>query len=239
MFSPKKIIMGVEVVATDYSMDTFDKNRQKWQNPKYPNLQADVPIPDPPVVVVDGSENLNISAHLVTALKFATATPPVEVLQTETPYSTAYLKIVPIPGASPNQFGGEALQFPYLRIVPFASTQTSLPSHEGNISFDDKYFYIYVAGEWTRVAINKFLPLIGCQDMNTSGQEGNVSFDSKYFYIYSKGQWRSVAISAFVPVPELVGLISDPSDINVSFDDKYFYIYTSGTWHKVAISQFS
>jgi len=220
-------------------LEKFNKNRQKWQNPNYPNLQADIPIPEPPIVVVDGSENLNVSAHLVTALKFATATPPVEVLQTEIPYTTAYLKVVPIPGAPPDQFGGEALQFPYLRIVPFASTQTSLKSHEGNVTFNDQYFYIYVDGEWKRVAIDKFLPLIGCQNMNTMGQEGNVSFDSKYFYIYTKGQWRSVAISAFVPVPEMVGYISEPSDMNVSFDDKYLYIYTSGKWHKVAISQFT
>ena len=187
----------------------------------------------------DGSNNLSISSHVITALKFATATPPVKVLQTETPYSTAYLKVVPIPGASPDQFGGENIEFPYLRIVPFASTQTSLKSKEGSVTFNDKYFYIYVSGTWERVAINKFLPIIGCQDMNTMGQEGNVSFDSKYFYIYCKGQWRSVAMSAFVPVPEMSGLVNDTPDVNISFDDKYFYIYTGGIWHKVAISQFS
>ena len=195
MFSPKKIVMGVEVVATGATLDQYNINRQRWRSPNYPNLQADVPLPVPPIVVQDGSENLNISAHVVTALKFATATPPVQILQTEIPYSTAYLKVVPIPGAPPDQFGGQPLQFPYLRIVPFTSTQTSLKSPEGSVTFNDQYFYIYVAGKWERVAIDQFLPLVGCQDMNTMGQDGNVSFDSKYFYIYTKGQWRSVAIS--------------------------------------------
>ena len=51
MFTPKKIIMGIEVVATDYNIQQLNKNREKWRNPNYPNLQKDVPIPEPPVSV--------------------------------------------------------------------------------------------------------------------------------------------------------------------------------------------
>ncbi len=51
MFTPKKIIMGVEVVATGYNIAQLDKNREKWRNVNYPNIQADVPILPPPVVV--------------------------------------------------------------------------------------------------------------------------------------------------------------------------------------------
>lgn len=49
--TPKKIVMGVEVVGTKANLDALDKNREKWRNPQFSNLQADVPIPSPPVVV--------------------------------------------------------------------------------------------------------------------------------------------------------------------------------------------
>ena len=50
-FTPKKVIMGAEVVGTKENLDLLDKNRQKWQSPTYPNLQADVSIPAPPIIV--------------------------------------------------------------------------------------------------------------------------------------------------------------------------------------------
>jgi len=49
--TPKKMILGTEVVATDYNMDQLDKNREKWRNANYPNLQKDTDIPSPPVSV--------------------------------------------------------------------------------------------------------------------------------------------------------------------------------------------
>lgn len=51
MFTPKKIVMGAEVVGTKENLSQLEKNREKWRNPNYPNLQADVPIPTPPIVV--------------------------------------------------------------------------------------------------------------------------------------------------------------------------------------------
>lgn len=51
MFTPKKIIMGIEVVATAYNLAQLDKNRQKWQSQYYPNIQADVPIEPPPLAI--------------------------------------------------------------------------------------------------------------------------------------------------------------------------------------------
>lgn len=50
-FTPKKIIMGAEVVGTAANLAELDKNREKWRNPNYPNLQKDVEIPTPPIVV--------------------------------------------------------------------------------------------------------------------------------------------------------------------------------------------
>ncbi len=53
MMTPKKVIMGLEVVRTDFDMETLNKNKEKWRNPIFPNLQKDVIIPEPPIVVVD------------------------------------------------------------------------------------------------------------------------------------------------------------------------------------------
>lgn len=51
-FTKKKIVMGAEVVSTDFEMETLNKNRNKWANPNYPNLQVDVELPSPAVSVV-------------------------------------------------------------------------------------------------------------------------------------------------------------------------------------------
>ncbi len=43
--TPKKVIMGVEVVSTSTIFE--DENEEKWHNQNYPNLQRDVVIPPP------------------------------------------------------------------------------------------------------------------------------------------------------------------------------------------------
>lgn len=62
-FTPKKVIMGAETVATNFDWSDQDQNREKWRNQNYPNLQKDVPIPAPPVVLRDTitiNENLPV-----------------------------------------------------------------------------------------------------------------------------------------------------------------------------------
>jgi hypothetical protein len=54
MFTPKKIIIGAEVIVTDSGDEVSNQNREKWRNPYYPNLPADVVIPSPPITMVDG-----------------------------------------------------------------------------------------------------------------------------------------------------------------------------------------
>jgi len=52
--TPKKIIMGSEVVETAFNIETeMQLNSEKWRNTNYPNLQKDVPIPTPPITFVD------------------------------------------------------------------------------------------------------------------------------------------------------------------------------------------
>ena len=60
-FTPKKIVMGTEVVATDFDFTDMDKNIKKWKNPNYPNLQKTESIPPPPVVL---GNSLNTSGSI-------------------------------------------------------------------------------------------------------------------------------------------------------------------------------
>lgn len=48
--TPKKIVMGEEVVASDFDMTSLDVYGEKWRNQNYPNLRKDTIIPAPPVV---------------------------------------------------------------------------------------------------------------------------------------------------------------------------------------------
>lgn len=48
--TPKKVIIGAEVVDTSFNLDRLDENFEKWRSQHYPNLQKDVPIPQPPHV---------------------------------------------------------------------------------------------------------------------------------------------------------------------------------------------
>jgi len=164
-FTPKKIVMGAEVVSSDFNMDTLDSNKEKWRNPNYPNLQKDVPIPVPPVTMVDSTKDPSIAIEIVNTLKSVTQSTMVDPILLGVDNAKPFLRIVPRPHDM--AAGGE----------------------EGNVSYDDKYFYIYTGGRWRRVAIGEFSSL--------PGQEGDVSFNNQYFYLYSKGAWRQVAIAEF------------------------------------------
>ena len=50
--TPKKFIIGMEVVKTEFDLSQEASNAEKWHNPNYPNLRYDTIIP-PPGVSVD------------------------------------------------------------------------------------------------------------------------------------------------------------------------------------------
>jgi hypothetical protein len=52
-FTPKKVIINSEVVATSFNLEQKDTNRKHWSNQNAPNLPADEPIPRPPIVLGD------------------------------------------------------------------------------------------------------------------------------------------------------------------------------------------
>lgn len=61
-FSPKKVVMGTEVVATSFDLQNMNNNREKWRSQKYPNLPADEPIPTAPIVL---GNPLNTSGSII------------------------------------------------------------------------------------------------------------------------------------------------------------------------------
>jgi hypothetical protein len=133
LFTPKKMIISAEVVATDYNMQQLDENREKWRNQMYPNLQKDVPLPEPPVTVVDNTgEAPTIATEILRTLTTVTQTPITSTTN------------VPIDDTHP-----------YLRVVPTPS-DLAASGENGYCSFDDNYFYIYSNNGWRKVAISQF-----------------------------------------------------------------------------------
>lgn len=130
MFTPKKIIIGTEIVSTDFDLSMTNKNRQMWKNPNYPNLQADVFIPTPPIIVGDTITDNSIVAQISQALKATTSTK--------------------LPITLPDAIS----TIPGLKIVPVPSNPLSL-GNPGDVSYDENYFYIYSEGMWRSIAISQ------------------------------------------------------------------------------------
>ena len=134
VMTPKKIIMGLEVVGTDYNFETKGSNKSKWKNQQYPNKDLSEVIPSAPISVVDGTATLSGAGQIVSTLNNI----KVNVQSSNTPQS-----------------GTSIQNYPYLRIVgtPIAIDN---PGQDGDVSYDDQYFYIFASGQWRRVAISNF-----------------------------------------------------------------------------------
>lgn len=132
VFTPKKIIMGAEIVAPDYNMELLNNNRDKWRSPLYPNIQSDVVIDTPKTSVVEGTSDKTIAGQILNTLRSYTPTTPTEVIADSVNNNVPYLRIVS-PPASLDAFG-----------------------YDGYVAYDESYFYIYSSNSWRRVAIAQF-----------------------------------------------------------------------------------
>ena len=133
VMTPKKVVIGAEIVNTGFELKKLDKNREKWRNPSAPNLQKDVPIPVPPVSLQSGiTDASQITNDILATLNRVTQPSTIESTQTE--FDNSY---------------------PFLRVVPLPTTQNPV-GEEGYVSYDNQYFYIYAGGGWKRVAISQF-----------------------------------------------------------------------------------
>lgn len=133
--TPKKIVLGLEVVGDDYNFETHNSNSEKWKNQQYPNKDLNEIIPTAPISVIDGAASITSGNSIVSTLN----------------------KIKVSGGSSNNTTPNSSIQnFPYLKIV---GTPNSINSagQAGDVSYDDDYFYIHTTdNQWKRVAISSF-----------------------------------------------------------------------------------
>ena len=74
-FTPKKVIMGVEVVGTDFNFKKLNKNAEKWRNQNYPNLPKDIIINKPPINW-SGDISIELLSHLKASVNVSTGRIP-------------------------------------------------------------------------------------------------------------------------------------------------------------------
>jgi len=131
LFTPKKIIIGTEVVGTDYDWSQLPDNSEKWRSKTYPNLKSgDEPLP-PGISWGDTKDSSAIPQsvkNIVNSLKVSTTASGWELTST----SQTDIQWQPAP-SNPDS-----------------------PGSEGWMAYDKKYFYIYSQGSWRRVPINNF-----------------------------------------------------------------------------------
>ncbi|HRT84643.1 MAG TPA: hypothetical protein P5523_08400 [Bacteroidales bacterium] len=132
LFTPKKIIIGTEVVGTDFDWTKVNDNSEKWRSKTYPNLKAgDEPLP-PGITWGDTKDSSGVPQSvrsIVSGLKVSTTASGWEL----TSISQTDIQWQPAP-QSPDS-----------------------PGSEGWMAYDTNYFYIYSQGSWRRIPINNFV----------------------------------------------------------------------------------
>ena len=203
--TPKKVVMGLEVVSTGFDLNSTIKNEnsEKWKSQQYPNLDYGDKIPPAPMVFDSDLSDVSMiiprspgdGTDIVNALKVASFKSPTVCWH-----------------FPPAGFG-----------------------QEGWISYDRNYYYIYVSGSWRRAPLSQFdfvsvspwappdtgslgvsgdlifsalqtatiaTPMVIWQfpppKLSTdTGREGRISFDTDYYYIYVGKVWRRIPIILF------------------------------------------
>lgn len=192
--TPKKMIIGMEVVRTDWELQQMNTNAEKWRKPQYPNLRYDTIIP-PPGLTVD--TNIQDNSFL----------PGGAWAGIKVDNSPLFLRIVPVPLTQDarGQDGDISYDDKYLYVhtdhqwkwvaisefTPACSDSVPLYGTPGSVEFNGQFFYIYSKGMWRKVAISEFGSAM-------SGEQGDVMFDTQYFYLYTSGQWRRVALASLM-----------------------------------------
>lgn len=188
--TPKKFVIGMEVVKTDFELSQMNPNAEKWRNKQYPNLRYDTIIPVPGITV-DTSIKDNT---------FLDAGPHVGIKVDNSPL---FLRMVPVPTqqSSRGQDGDISYDAEYFYIrtnhkwrwvaisefEPVCEDNVPLYGSPGSVEYNSRFFYIYTHGSWRKVAISEF-------DFSASGSQGDVMYDAQYFYIYTDGKWRRTAV---------------------------------------------
>jgi len=189
--TPKKMVMGTEVVKTEFELSQMNSNAEKWRKPEYPNLRYDTIIPGPPVTVD-------------TSIADSSFLPGGTWKGIKVDNSPLFLRIVPVPTQQDagGQDGDMSYDAEYFYIhsnhkwrqvaisefVPVCGDNVPLYGSPGSVEYNSQFFYIYTHGTWRKVAISEF-------DFSSTGEQGDVMYDTQYFYLYVNGTWRRTAIT--------------------------------------------
>lgn len=189
LLTPKKIVMNMEVVESEFDFSKKDKDKEKWRNWKYPNLQRDVFIQNPPMSI-DSDDYVNniptgsLSIPNANTSSFLYITPaPSNTLQVGSEYQyaadPAYVYFYGL-----NSGWHRTALSTYSGSVPSGST-------EGQLSYDSQYLYIYISSAWRRTVLST------SPSLTISGTEGDIFISNSDFFVYSSGSWRSTSLSIF------------------------------------------
>jgi hypothetical protein len=186
LLTPKKVVIGMETVSGNCDFNGLNKNKEKWRNWKYPNLQKDVVIPSPPV-------SLDTSIVDIAATSIQVDNSPL------------FLRIVPVPSTefSSGQDGDMTYDSQYFYLYNKGWRRVAIshfvqacsdnippgPTTTG-VAYNSQYFYVYSGGGWKKVAMSTI-------SLSTPGYEGDVMYDTEYIYIYTSDSWRRVALTSF------------------------------------------
>lgn len=131
LFTPKKIIIGMEVVATDFDMAQLDRNKNKWKSQLYPNLNAGDEPRSPGITWADATDSTSLpqSTHAIISQLKVSRTASGWTVTTTQPSG-----------------------------VVWQSTPSNInsPGVEGWLAKDNSYLYVYTAGSWRRAPISQF-----------------------------------------------------------------------------------
>ena len=190
--TPKKIILGTEIVRTGFELQQMNSNSEKWRNPNYANLSYNTSVPTP-------------GLSLDTTIQDHSFLPGGAWAGIKVDNSPLFLRIVPVPTKQDQtaQDGDMSYdsQYFYFRtnhkwtvasLSNFTNSCTSnvpLTGTEGSVEYNAQFFYIYSQGQWRRVPLTTI-------DLGY-GNEGDIMYDGSNLYIYTQGTWTQMALTDF------------------------------------------
>lgn len=131
LFTPKKVLIGIETVASDFDFESVKSYADKWKSQYYPNLNKG---DEPRGAGIAWGDTTDSSAlppsakNIISSLK-ASKTADGWTVTSTTPTSIQW------------------------QTVPASPTS---PGTEGWMALDNSYLYIYTQNSWKRVPINQF-----------------------------------------------------------------------------------
>jgi hypothetical protein len=147
-FTPKKILLGMETVASDFDWNDMDSNIEKWKNQNYPNLPANTFIPTPAISIPTSTETSQTISYDVIPIGEWHLPPPTTSFDPGEPgyisYDDEYYYIYI------GYVGGTWKRSPKVMV----NSISSIAAQKKWTSFDNDY--IYIEGSLDKIPISLF-----------------------------------------------------------------------------------